>query len=142
MGPPPVMPNWLRRLFSEKSLGQRGEAAAARHLRRCGYKIISRGQRAPLGELDLVAVQDRTIVFVEVKTRTEAQITHPSEAVDPAKQRRLTRLAVAFLKRHGLLDYPSRFDVIAVTWPEGRRRPTIEHFPNAFEAQGPRGFYS
>jgi putative endonuclease len=92
--------------------------------------------------LDLVAVDGRTVVFVEVKTRQTDEVGHPAEAVDEAKQRRLTRLAVAYLKRHGLLEYPARFDVVALTWPEGRRRPVIEHIQNAFEAIGPAGFYS
>ena len=124
-------------------MGQRGEAAAARFLRRRGYKIVARGHRLWPGELDLVAVdRDRTIVFVEVKTRQSQDAGHPSEAVTPAKQRRLTRLAVTFLKRHGLLEYPARFDVIAVTWPEARRSPTIEHITNAFEAVGKWEYYS
>ena len=134
--------DWLRRVFPPKTLGQRGEAAAARYLRRLGYKIIARGERTGPGELDLVAVDGKTIVFVEVKTRRSAEQGHPVEAVDARKQRRLTRLAVTFLKRHRLLDYPARFDVVAVTWPEDQRRPTIEHFPNAFEAVGQWEFYS
>jgi len=130
----------LHRLFPQRPLGQRGERAAARFLKRRGYKIIARGDRPPGGELDLIAVdRDRTLVFVEVKTRESAEAGHPSEAVDPAKQRRLTRLAVAFMKRHGLLQHPARFDVIAVTWPPSQRRPLIEHFPNAFEASGESG---
>ncbi len=132
----------LRRLFPEKSLGQRGEAAAAQHLRREGYEILARGGRLKPGELDLVALDGQTIVFVEVKTRQSAEAGHPTEAVDAAKQRRLTRLAVTFLKRHGLLESPARFDVVAVTWPEGRRRPDIKHFKNAFEAVGRGEFYS
>ena len=139
---PAFVARWLRRLLPRKSLGQRGEAAAARHLRRQGCKIVARGSRLRPGELDLVAVEGRTVVFVEVKTRQSGDAGHPSEAVDAAKQRRLTRLAATFLKRHGLLEYPARFDVIAVTWPEGRRRPTIEHFKNAFEAVGRWEFYS
>ena len=84
----------------------------------------------------MVAVDGRTIVFVEVKTRRSQEAGHPVEAVDAAKQRRVARAAQVFLKRHGLLDYPGRFDVVAVTWAEGRRRPLVEHFPNAFEANG------
>jgi len=142
MGLPTVVSNWLRRLFPEKPLGQRGEAAATRYLKRRGYKIIARADHLWPGELDLVAVQRRTIVFVEVKTRGSREAGHPSEAVNPAKQRRLTRLAVTFMKRHGLLEYPGRFDVIAVTWPEGQRRPVIEHITNAFDAAGRWEFYS
>jgi putative endonuclease len=134
---------WLRRRFPRKPLGQRGEQAAARYLRRLGYHIVARGDRHGPGELDLVAVDGRTVVFVEVKTRADAQHGHPSDAVDAAKQRRLTRLAESFLKRHGLLEHPARFDVVAVVWPEERRRPTsIEHFKNAFEAMGESGFHS
>jgi putative endonuclease len=133
---------WRARLFPKKTLGQRGEAAAARYLRRRGYKVLARGDRFGPGELDLVMLDRRTIVFVEVKTRESADAGHPAEAVDDAKQRRLTRLAVTFLKRHRLLEYPARFDVIAVTWPAGKRRPTIEHFKNAFDAVGKWEMYS
>ena len=142
MGMSSAMSTWLRRLFPQKPLGRRGEAAAARYLRRHGYRILARGDRLWPGELDLVALDRKTIVFIEVKTRQSQQSGHPSEAVDAGKQRRLTRLAVTFLKRHGLLEYPARFDVVAVTWPEGRRRPTIEHIQNAFEAVGKWEFYS
>ena len=139
---PSVLANWRWRLFPPKTLGQQGEAAAARYLKRLGYKIVARGQRDLLGELDLVAVDGQTVVFVEVKTRRSQDAGHPADAVNADKQRRMTRLALAFLKRHGLLEYPSRFDVIAVTWPEGQRRPKIEHFQNAFEAVGREGMYS
>ena len=143
MGVFTVVAHWLRRLFPKKPLGRRGEAAAARFLQRRGYKIIARHERLRGGELDLVAVdRDRTLVFVEVKTRESQQAGHPAEAVDLAKQRRLTRLAVTFMKRHGLMECAARFDVVAVTWPEGRRRPTIEHIQNAFEAVGKWEFYS
>jgi len=128
--------DWLRRLVGSKPLGRRGEAAAGRYLKRLGYKVLARADRSLGGELDLVALDGRTIVFVEVKTRRSQEAGHPAEAVDAAKQRRLTRAAEVFLKRHGLLDRPARFDVLAVTWAEGCRRPTIEHFKNAFEAVG------
>lgn len=142
MGAPAALSHWFRRLFPREPLGRRGESAAARYLKRHGYKILARGNRLWPGELDLVALDHGTIVFVEVKTRQSQQSGHPSEAVGPAKQRRLTRLAVTFLKRHGLLEHPARFDVVAITWPEAARRPTIEHFKNAFEAVGKWEFYS
>jgi putative endonuclease len=133
---------WRERFFPKKTLGQRGEAAAARHLRRSGYKILARGDRFGPGELDLVALDRDTIVFVEVKTRESHDAGHPSEAVDQFKQRKLTKLAVTFLKRYRLLEHPARFDVIAITWPAGRRSPTIEHIKNAFDAVGKWEFYS
>ena len=133
---------WLKRHFPQRTLGQLGEAAALKYLRRRGYKILARGDCVGRGELDLVALDRRTIVFVEVKTRASHDAGHPAEAVDQEKQRRLTRLALMFLKRHGLLEYPARFDVVAITWPAGKRRPTIEHLKNAFEAVGRGEFYS
>ena len=66
---PAVLSGWLRRFFPEKSLGQRGEEAAERYLKRRGYKVLARGNRLRPGELDLVMLDGRTIVFVEVKTR-------------------------------------------------------------------------
>jgi putative endonuclease len=133
---------WWGKLFPPRSLGQRGEAAAARHLSRQGLRVVARSSRSGLGEIDLVAIDGRTVVFVEVKTRRSTDAGHPAEAVDVPKQRRLTRLALGYLKRHGLLEYPARFDIVAVTWPADERRPTIEHFPNAFEPQGGEGLFS
>jgi len=141
-----ALSRWLRRLaglrLAGSSLGRRGEEVAAGYLKRQGYQILARGDRSKLGELDLVARQGRTIVFVEVKTRQSVEAGHPAEAVSPAKQRRLTRLAITFLKRYGLLEHPARFDVIAVVWPEGQGEPAIEHFQDAFEAAGEGGFFS
>ncbi len=139
----PRLSTWLRRLWPQRPLGQRGEAAAARYLKRRRYKVLARGRRLQPGELDLVVLDpDGTIVFVEVKTRTTGQTGHPAEAVDAAKQRRLTRLAVTFLKRHGLLERAGRFDVVAIIWPQGKWFPQIEHFKNAFDAAGKWEFYS
>jgi len=128
-------------LFAPKPLGRRGEEAAARYLRRLGYIILARGHRDNIGELDLIAVDGRTVVFIEVKTRTSHDAGHPADAVDEAKQRRLTRLALSYMKRHDLLECSARFDIVAVTWPT-RGRPTIEHFKNAFEAIGFDGLFS
>jgi len=125
-----------RRLTTPKTLGQRGEAAAARFLKQQGYVIVARSDRQRFGEIDLIAVEDRTIVFVEVKTRQSHHTGHPTEAVGPDKQQRLTRLALAYLKRHRLLNASARFDVVAITWPKDTRKPKIEHFKNAFEATG------
>ncbi len=134
-------PLWLR-LDRRLPLGRRGENAAARHLRRLGYAIVDRGQRDSIGEIDLVAVDGRTVVFVEVKTRTSQDAGHPADAVDDAKQQRLTRLALAYMQRHDLLECQARFDVVAVTWGHTARPPLIEHFVHAFEAVGSPGMFS
>jgi putative endonuclease len=97
-------------------------------------RIVARSDKAKLGEIDLVAVDQRTVVFVEVKTRTTHDAGHPADAVDHNKQRRLTRAAQGFIKRHHLEDVSARFDVVAVTWPDAKKQPVIEHYRHAFEA--------
>jgi putative endonuclease len=126
----------LARWFAPKTLGQRGEAVAARYLHKLGYTIVARGDRSRLGEIDLIAVDDRTVVFVEVKTRRSHDAGHPAEAVGLDKQRRLTQAALTYLKAHGLLEHSARFDVVALTWPKSARQPKLEHFQDAFEAVG------
>jgi putative endonuclease len=133
---------WLTGTFSQRPLGARGEDAAVRFLKRLGYRIVERGYDSPLGELDIVAVDGRTVVFVEVKTRASTDAGHPSDAIDDNKQRRMTQSALAYLKAKRLLEYSSRFDVVAVTWPVNSRRPHIEHFKNAFAPTGSGQFFS
>ncbi len=123
-------------------LGLQGERAAERFLKRQGYLIVARGERGRIGELDLVAVDGRVVVFVEVKTRRSDVAGLPEEAVTPAKQAKLTKLALAYLKRHDLLENSARFDVVSVTWPQESRRPNIEHLVNAFEPHGQGQFFS
>ena len=128
-----VRPGWLTRI-----LGDRGERAAVRHLKRSGYRILLRNARTRLGEIDIVALDPADgdcIVFVEVKTLSAGAAGDPAEHVTPAKQRQLTRLGLAWLKQRGLLERRARFDVIAVTWTD-RRRPVIEHYRHAFEPVG------
>jgi putative endonuclease len=98
-----------------KRLGMRGEDAAVLHLETLGYEILARNWRSRLGELDVVARDGGTLVFVEVKLRYDP--LNPLEAVDARKRQRLSRLAFDFLSRHCMLGRPARFDVIAV---EGR----------------------
>ena len=117
-------------------LGLRGEKAAAKFLKRKRYKIVASQDRAKLGEIDLVAVDGETVVFVEVKTRTNWDAGHPTEAITPDKERRLTGAALGFLRANNLLEYASRLDVVAVTWPVDASKPTIEHIENAFEPVG------
>jgi putative endonuclease len=134
---------WFAALFSRpKSLGERGENAAARHLKRQGFRIIERGYDSPLGEIDIIAIDDRTVVFVEVKTRTSGDAGHPTEAIDATKQRRMTQAALAYLKSKRLLQNAARFDVVAITWPAGAHEPVIEHYKNAFAPTGSGQFFS
>jgi putative endonuclease len=128
---------WWRRWF-----GTRSERAAERFLRDHGYRIVARNYSCGFGELDLVAADGDCIVFVEVRSTGGEDSTRPAASVDAAKQRRLTDLALHFLKKHRLLNHPARFDVLALSWPDGRREPAITHFRNAFEASGRFQMYS
>ena len=119
---------------SAQSLGARGEREAERYLLRKGYLIVGRSYSDKYGELDLIAVYGRTLVFVEVKTRRSDIAGEPAEAVDEQKQRKLTTTAKRYLKWNNLIEYPSRFDVIAITWPDDRKPPGIVHYKDAFEA--------
>ena len=122
---------WWRRWF-----GTRSERAAARFLRRIGYRILVRNYTCPLGELDLIALDRQTLVFVEVRSTGANDTSGPAASVDLLKQQRLTRLALYFLKQKRLLEHPARFDVLTLSWPEDQRQPTIDHYKNAFEATG------
>lgn len=127
------------RAFLGRQLGRRGEDLAARHLTRQGMVVLARGYRTSQGEVDLICRDGDRLVFVEVKTRRAGQ---PAEAVDLAKQRRLTLAALHYQRRYGLLDTPARFDVVAIVWPDDRGRPAITHIQNAFEAVGRWQFHS
>lgn len=89
-----------------------------------------------LGELDIVALDGQTVVFVEVRSTESADTEKPALSVDVKKQSRLTRLALYFLKARRLLECSARFDVLAVSWPAGQAEPVIVHYKNAFEATG------
>jgi putative endonuclease len=133
---------WLGKRLRRPTLGEQGERQAARFLRRkSGYRIVATQRRLRYGEIDIVAVDGKTIVFVEVKTRRSETGPRPALAVDEHRRRRMTRAATAFLKSHGLLDYPARFDIVEVIWPAESRRPQILHHPNAFAAEGRGQFF-
>lgn len=134
---------WIADRWRPLSFGERGERAAARFLRRQGYRIVVTRRRLRYGEIDIVAVDGRTVVFVEVKTRRTAEGVRPATAVDLLRRQRLTRAASAFLKSHGLLQKcPARFDIVEVVWPVDARTPTITHHENAFQAEGRGQFFA
>ncbi len=103
---------------------------AERYLRRSGYRIVARNYRADGGEIDLVAMEGETLVFVEVKMRRSLEAGAPAEAVDARKQQRLRRAASAFAARMRAGARPMRFDIVAINAAEGR--PRIELFKDAF----------
>ena len=131
----------LVRRYVRRSLGDRGESAAARYLRRHRLRIVARQVRDVFGEIDLVAIDGRTVVFVEVKTRRTMTACQTLSAVTPEKQRRISRSALRFMRRHDLLECAARFDVVAVIWPRQQRRPQVVHVANAFEMGGERSMF-
>ena len=122
------MPTDLRR-----ATGVRGEEEAARFLARCGYSILDKNVRTRAGEIDLVAKEGKTLVFVEVKTRKEIISADPPQAaVNTRKQNRLGKLAHGYLKLKRLREQPCRFDVVAVIVNDEGGVKAIRHIPNAF----------
>jgi putative transposase len=115
---------------TRRQLGDHGEDLAAAALKRQGYKVLERNYLTPLGEIDLIARQGKTLVFVEVKTRKSTRFGSPQEAVSAAKQAKLRRLADYYLKNKRLAEVPVRFDVVAVTLSEDG--PQVEIIQGAF----------
>lgn len=128
-----LLQGWFKQASPPKdTLGDRGENRAARYLREHGYKILIRNFRCPLGEIDIIARDGGTLVFCEVKTRAEDN-PRPEDQVNGFKRHQITKAAKFYLGRYGVPQPPSRFDVVAVVWPEGRE-PDVRHTPHAFEA--------
>ena len=117
---------------SRIALGEIGEDLACRELERRGYAIVARRYRRRGGEIDIIARDGDTLVFVEVKTRAYDDPT-PEEQVNSIKQHQITKAAKAYLNRYGSSQPPARFDVVAVVWPADRE-PIIRHVQSAFEA--------
>ena len=113
-----------------RQLGDAGEDLAAAALKKQGYKILARNCVTPLGEIDLIARQGKTYVFIEVKTRRGERFGAPQEAVHPAKQQKLRRLADYYLKQKRLGEVAMRFDVVAIII--GVDGPQVEIIKNAF----------
>ena len=121
--------------MNTKGIGNRGEEIAAAYLEQKGYAILERQFRTPVGEIDLIARDGRTLAFIEVKTRRSARYGQPAAAVGREKQRRITRAAMWYMmnkQRQGAV-LPCRFDVA-----EGYASPdgawSVRHLENAFEA--------
>jgi putative endonuclease len=116
-----------------RALGQAGERAAARFLERRGLVILAKNLRSRLGEIDLLARDGSTLVFVEVKARRGAPGDPPEAAVDARKRLRLMRLALGYLAARRLGERPCRFDVVGVSLDEDGRVTGIRHLAHAFD---------
>jgi putative endonuclease len=112
-------------------LGKEGERVAELYLKHKGYKLVERNYRCSAGELDLIVLDRRVVVFVEVKTRSGHGFGSPLEAVEFHKQRKMIQAAQYFLSEKRLHQRDARFDVVGISWPG--REPVVEHIENAFE---------
>ena len=117
---------------TRRTTGIKGEEEAARFLTRSGYAILDRNVRTRAGEIDLVAKEGKTLVFVEVKTRRELEGDPPQAGVHTRKQNRLAKLANGYLKLKRIRQTPCRFDVVAVIINDEGGVKAIRHIPNAF----------
>ena len=112
-------------------LGELGEDLALQRIRALGYRKILRNYRCPLGEIDLIAMDGDTLVFIEIKTRKGRSVGYAKEAVNARKQRQLSKVALAYMKSNNYHDVRARFDVVAVCVGQGE--PEIQVIKNAFD---------
>ena len=114
-----------------QKFGQQGESLAIWYLKQNGYKILEQNYRTKLGEIDIIAKDKKTLVFVEVKIRKSVRYGSPKWAVTPNKQRKISMVALSYLKATKQSGTRARFDVVAIT--SNQDEPQIEIVKNAFE---------
>ena len=120
--------------MDRRARGRAGEDAVAAALAARGHVILCRNVRTRYGEIDLVTADREVLVFVEVKTRTGDDYGRPLEAIEARKQRRLARLARAFMQDRGLSNRACRFDTAAVLMTRDGGILRVEIVPDAFDA--------
>jgi putative endonuclease len=116
-------------------LGKEGEDLALKKVESLGYTCIARNYRCSLGELDLVARDGDSLVFIEIKTRKGKSLDYAKEAVHARKQRQMSKVALAYMKKHRCEDVRARFDVVVIH-QQGLDRE-IEVIRNAFDLAYP-----
>ena len=124
-----------RRTGSRIELGKWGERQAGQFLKKKGYRIIERGYRSALGEIDIIAKDGGTISFIEVKTRRSEDYGSPQEAVTKGKQHHLRKAASLYLKRNGW-EAECRFDVVSILVNSEKKVTKIELIKDAFRIEG------
>ncbi len=114
-------------------IGALGEKIAEKFLRSRGFRILDKNFSAPFGEIDLVAKKENCIVFVEVKTKTNAAFGEPLEAITKKKQRHILKNCQFYLKRHNLVDNSWRIDAIGIELDRDKEVRILRHVENAIE---------
>jgi putative endonuclease len=117
--------------MDRKELGKKGEELALRFLKKNGYRVIEKNYVCKMGEMDIIAKEKDTLVFIEVKTRTSNTFGPPQLAVNPKKQSQMSKVALYFLKEKKLEDVKARFDVVAILL--GPKGEEIELIKDAFD---------
>jgi putative endonuclease len=112
-------------------LGRSGEDIALQYLKKKKYTIAEKGFRFLRGEIDIIALEGDTLVFIEVKTRKSVDFGQPEESITPAKRRQLRRVAQGYLLRKNIQDVECRFDVLSITYDE-EKGYTVNHIKDAF----------
>jgi putative endonuclease len=112
-------------------LGQLGEDLARKRLKDLGYRVLETNYRCPLGEIDLIARDGDTLVFVEIKTRRNQPSSLAKEGVHKRKQVQLSKVALAYMKHKNLWGAKARFDVVAIGVSDGKKE--VEIIQDAFE---------
>lgn len=121
-------------MISNKKIGSDGESLARQYLTARGYRVLEENFRCRLGEIDLIAQEGKTICFIEVKARRSLAQGQPYEAVNFRKKRKLSQMAVFYLKhKFNSLEIPSRFDVISIV-QDKNNAPSIQHIKSAFDS--------
>lgn len=118
-------------LNKRQQFGKESESSAVRHLKKNGYKILEQNYRNPLGEIDIIAKEKGVLVFVEVKARKTPFYGSPKRAVTLKKQRKISMVALYYLKATKQTQAKARFDVVALSL--AKDNPRIEIIKNAFE---------
>lgn len=114
-----------------RKTGAIGESLAIEALEKNGYKILEKNYRSKLGEIDIIAKEGGVLAFVEVKARRTDQFGSPKLAVTLQKQRKVSMVALGYLKETGQISKKARFDVVAIRLLPGK--PDVEIIRNAFE---------
>lgn len=116
---------------SMQTLGKSGEEIAHHYLIKKKYRIIARNFRFFRGEIDIIAYDKKTLVFIEVKTRKSKAFGLPEEAVTLRKQQQIRRIAQGFMAKNNLKDAECRFDVVSLSFKDNGKHE-ISHIKNAF----------
>jgi putative endonuclease len=115
----------------KKEIGQRGEEMAVSFLKGLNYQILERNYRCKLGEVDIIALDNDTLVFIEVRTRSSLDFGLPQESINRRKRHQISKVALEFMLRKKMKNIPARFDVVAISLEPGKEK--VDHIKDAFE---------